>query len=245
MLTESLWAFLGGCSVPGSACRDPAANVCCTLRSLVQGSINWAVRTAVCSIPLLPNCPQGWNRGVKECGRKEVTEAQFNSHGSLQEFFRLLHGNWIKLLVRSHVHKTPDLLFYICTGSVKFTRNKNLVYNMWKIEGVKVMRKPQLIDVGVETSCKMNCFKYTENVSMPQHPKPSCIHSPWLHQFHSITFQSATIINTGRQIYGCLLASTITVFTVVWKRKSGKSAINLSGCNPDAFIYLLDTSLVA
>lgn len=94
-----------------SACRDPAANICCTLRSLVQGSVNWVVRTAVCSIPLLPNCPRGWKRGIKETGRKEVTEAQFNSHGRLQEFFRQLHGNWIKLLVRSHVHKTPDLLF--------------------------------------------------------------------------------------------------------------------------------------
>lgn len=48
---------------------------------------------------------------------------------------------------------------------------------MWKIEGVKVMRKPQLTDVGTETSCKMDCFKCTKNVS-PQLPKPSCIHSP-------------------------------------------------------------------
>lgn len=38
---------------------------------------------------------------------------------------------------------------------------------MWKIEGVKVMRKPQLIDVGVETSCKMDCFKCTKNVFPP------------------------------------------------------------------------------
>lgn len=112
--------------------------------------------------------------------RKEATEAQFNSRESLQEFFRRLHGNRIKLLVRSHVQKNPSrppFLFYICTGSVEFIREKNLAYSMWKIEGVKVMRKPQLIDVGVEKSCKINCFKYTKNMAPPKCTKPSCIHS--------------------------------------------------------------------
>lgn len=148
-----------------------------------------------------------------------------------RNFFHRLNGNWIKLLVRGCVQKIsgPCVLFHICSGSVKFIRGKSLAYSLWKIGRVKVMRKPQLIDMGVEKSCKMNCFKYTKN-SPPKSRETFLICSHWIHQFHSITFQSANNIKTGRQIYGSLLASTITVFTVVWKRKSRRSAINLSGC---------------
>lgn len=88
-----------------------------------------------------------------------------------RNFFHWLNGNWIKLLVRGCVQKIsrPRVLFHICSGSAEFIRSKSLAYSIWKIERVKVMRKPQLIDVGVEKSCKMNCFKYTKNIPLKSH----------------------------------------------------------------------------
>lgn len=167
---------MSGMLLPCYACRDPECKVSCIFRSFLQCSVNWVVKTDVCCIQLFLNCP-GSSRMAervwkKLCGRKEATEAQFNCHESLQEFFHWLNGSLIKLLVRGHVQKNsrPPLLFHICSGSAEFIRSKNLAYSIWKIEGVKVMRNPQLIDVGVEKSCKMNCFKYTKNIT-PKSPQ--------------------------------------------------------------------------
>lgn len=63
---------------------------------------------------------------------------------------------------------------------------------MWKIEGVKVMRKPQLIDVGMETSCKMDCFKCTKNVSLPSTQSLPAFMVPDFISFTALLFNQQT-----------------------------------------------------
>lgn len=148
--------------------------------------------------------------------------------------------------MRGRVQKIsgPRVLFHICSGSAEFIRSKSLAYSIWKIERVKVMRKPQLIDVGVEKSCKMNCFKYTKNIPLKSHktfPHSQSLTSSVSQHYFSISKHHK---NRKADLWLFISQHHYSIYCSV-KKEIKKKCYKSQWLHPDAFIYLLDTSLVA